>query len=40
MAIASKRAGDKKKEAVVGGHRGQRGVVGQGDGAVHGRRVL
>ena len=25
-------------EAVVGGHRGQRGVVGQGDGAVHGRR--
>ena len=25
-------------EAVVGGHRGQRGVVGRGDGAVHGRR--
>ena len=25
-------------EAVVGGHRGQRGVVGQGDGTVHGRR--
>ena len=24
-------------EAVVGGHRGQRGVVGRGDGAVHGR---
>ena len=23
-------------EAVVGGHRGQRGVVGRGDGAVHG----
>ena len=25
-------------ETVVGGHRGQRGVVGRGDGAVHGRR--
>ena len=25
-------------EAVVGGHRGQRGVVGRGDGTVHGRR--
>ena len=25
-------------EAVVGGHCGQRGVVGRGDGAVHGRR--
>ena len=25
-------------EAVVGCHRGQRGVVGRGDGAVHGRR--
>ena len=25
-------------EAVVGGHRGQRGVVGRGDGAVHGCR--
>ena len=25
-------------EAVVGGHCGQCGVVGQGDGAVHGRR--
>ena len=25
-------------EAVVGGHRGQRGVVGRGDGAIHGRR--
>ena len=24
-------------EAVVGGHRGQRGVVGRGDGTVHGR---
>ena len=25
-------------EAVVGGHRGKRGVVGRGDGTVHGRR--
>ena len=25
-------------EAAVGGHRGQRGVVGQGDGTVHGHR--
>ena len=25
-------------EAVVGGHRGQRGVIGRGDGTVHGRR--
>ena len=25
-------------ETVVGGRRGQRGVVGRGDGAVHGRR--
>ena len=25
-------------EAVVGRHRGQRGVVGRGDGSVHGRR--
>ena len=27
----------RRLEAVVGGHRGQRGVVGRGDGTVHGR---
>ena len=27
-------------EAVVGGHRGQRGVVGRGNGAVHGGAVV
>ena len=28
----------RRLQAVVGGHRGQRGVVGRGDGTVHGRR--